>query len=203
MLPPRSLLVLSLALAGCETASANASADTPSVEVDSRGGIRPYDPTRKKTLDFTGVDIGDAPLADGARCERDLGEALVGALAAEDRETLESLALTQSEYTRLFPVLIRHPNALSMGPELAFRNLHGESRGDLDTALHRYGGRSMEFVEFVPQQTLQRPKARILVRPTVRVRDADGQTTELVMLGSLIEHVPSSTWKIVAFRDTP
>jgi hypothetical protein len=199
-----TVFMATLALTGvaCETASADTKS-VEAVEADSRGGIRPYDPARKKTLDFSSVDVGDAPLADGAHSEHDLGEAMVGALVAEDRESLEALALSQSEYTRLFPVLIRHPNALTMGPELAWRNLHGESRGDLDTALSRYGGRSMEFVELVPQETLERPKVRILVRPTVRVRDADGQTTELVMLGSVVEHVPSSTWKIVAFRDTP
>jgi hypothetical protein len=197
------ILAIALLACACGSSKPGPNEAAPEAEVaDSRGGIRPYDPARAKALDFSGVDVGDEALQDAPTSERELGEALMAALAAKDDETLQALALSKAEYERLYPVLIRHPNALKMGATMAWENLQRESQGDRATALSRYGGTTHEFVELRPQETLERPKVRVLVRPVVIARDESGAEHELVMLGSVVEHRPSSTWKIVAFRDT-
>jgi hypothetical protein len=108
--------------------------------------------------------------------------------------------VSEQEYkTRLFPALVNHKSALKMGPDLVWRNLAGESDGDLRTALQRYGGQDLQFVRFEPQEVVDRPEQlRIHRNPVVVVRG----DRELVMLGPVIEHVPSGTWEILAFRDT-
>jgi hypothetical protein len=199
----RRPLVLAL-LAACDVGGQAESprAAVPTAHEDGRGGIRPYDPSRTPTLTFEGVDIGDEPLHAGAQSEADLGAALVAGLAARDAAALTALALDVEEHARLYPVLIHHPNAAKAGPAFAWSTLQRESRGDLHTAVERYGGRALEFVRFAPREVLERPKVRILVRPTVVVRTEAGLEEELVVLGSILEHVPSGTWKIIAFRDT-
>ena len=170
---------------------------------DSRGGIRPYDPSRKHKLDFTGVDVGDEPL-DGAADSMDaLGASLVEALNARDDAALRNRAVHEDEYARLYPVLINHRSAAKAGHELAWRTLSIESSGDLQTALREHGGQDLSFVRLEPQGLKQRPKVRIHVNPRVVVQDAEGHEHSLVMLGPVLEHVPSGGFKVLAYRDTP
>ena len=152
---------------------------------------------------YDGVDIGDRPLAAGAASVAALGTALVEALNARSEPGLRALVVTEEEYTaRLFPVLIRHASAKKMGAGLVWRNLAGESDGDLRTALQRHGGAGYRFVRLEPAEVEARPKVRIHRKPIVVVRDGHGEEHRLVMLGPVIEHVPSGTWKILSFRDT-
>jgi hypothetical protein len=166
--------------------------------------FKPYVPKPKKPLDFSKVDVGDAPM-DGASESLDaLGKAIVAALNAKDAEALEKVALTERDYKdRFFPITIHHKSGLGLGAELAWAELHGESIGDMRTALERYGGQSLEFVRFEAKEVDERPKVNLHRRPKVVVKNAKGEEQTLVMLGSIIEHTPTGGCKVLAFRDTP
>ncbi len=164
---------------------------------------KPYVPKPKKPLDFTGVDVGDAPMADAANSLDALGQALVDGLNAKDHDALAKLAVTEVEYKeRFFPITINHPNALKFGPDLSWSELHGESKGDLKTALERYGGQSLTFVRVDVKEVADRPKSKLHRRPTLVVKNADGNEMSLVMVGSVLEHTPTSGFKVLAYRDT-
>ncbi|MEM6294938.1 MAG: hypothetical protein AAGA54_26945 [Myxococcota bacterium] len=164
---------------------------------------KPYVPKPKKPLDFSGVDVGDAPMADAAESMDALGQALVEALNAEDGEALAKLALTETEYKeRFFPITINHPNALKFGADLSWSELHGESKGDMKTALERYGGQSLTYVRIDVKEVAERPKATLHRRPTLVVKNGEGNEMTLVMLGSILEHAPTGGFKVLAYRDT-
>lgn len=215
----RSSLLLLLLLAACESegtptaeaapaASPKTESPTPEAKVpplakdDPR--FKPYVPKPKKPLDFSGVDVGDEPMAHAADSLDALGEAIVDALNENDADALEKLAVTESEYKqRFFPVTIHHESGLGLGADLAWAELHGESRGDMNTALERYGQQGLKFVRLDAKEIKDRPNTRLHIRPKVVVTDAKGEEQSLVMLGSVLEHTPSGGFKVLAFRDSP
>lgn len=222
MLLSRSWICVSLLLVACDSSvpkpSEVSSAATPAKEAarpeafDAKGPrlakndprFKPYIPKPQKSLDFTGVDVGDGKMADAAASMDALGDAIVDALNAADSDALAKLAISETEYKeRFFPVTIHHQSGLGLGAELAWAELSGESRGDMNTALERYGKQSLEFVRVEVHETKERPKIRLHIRPKVVVEDANGEERSLVMLGSVLEHTPSGGFKILAFRDSP
>lgn len=163
--------------------------------------LKPYTPKEAEVLDFEGVDVGDAPLLGAADSSTTLAEAIVHALAKGDRRAVEPLLVSESEYTeRLFEALIHHRSALKMGATLTWAELSGESKGDLDNALGRYGGRPMTLVRFELGEPLRRPKLNLYQAPKLVV-EIGGEERTLPILGSVIEHTPSGGWKVLAFRD--
>lgn len=221
MLSLRPWLCLALLLGACESdapkpaeaASASPPAKAKLDEEETKKGpplakddprFKPYVPKPKAPLDFSGVDVGDEPMADAAASLDALGTAIVDALNANDADALAKLAVTESEYkARFFPITINHKSGLGLGADLAWAELHGESRGDMNTALERYGTQSLEFVRVEAKETKERPKARLHLRPRVVVKNAKGEEQSLVMLGSILEHTPSGGFKVLAFRDSP
>ncbi len=180
------------------------SADSGPRRLADDPSIKPYVAKPAEPLDFSEVDVSDAPMDDAADSMSALGRGLVDALNTEDRAALQRLALTESEYKeRFFEVLIHHRNALKMGASLAWSELSGESKGDLSTALQRYGGRGYRFVRVDVKQVDERPKVRLHRSPRIVVANTDGEESELVMVGSVVEHIPSGGFKVLAFRDTP
>lgn len=165
--------------------------------------FEPYAPKPKVPLDFSGVDVGDAPMEHAAESLQALGEEIVAALNAGESDALATLALTEREYKdRFFPVTIHHPSGLGLGADLAWAELHGESRGDMHTALERYGKQSLNFVRFEVEGVDDRPKVKLHLRPKIVVEHEGGKQQTLVMLGSVLEHVPSGGFKVLAYRDT-
>ena len=218
----RVWLCLSLVFTACDSDPPKSEAAAPAVAPeknavpkeapDSKGPplakndprFKPYVPKPKKPLDFSGVDVGDEPMAEAAESLEGLGTAIVEALNAKDSDALTKLAVSESEYKeRFFPVTIHHESGLGLGADLAWAELHGESRGDMNTAMERYGGQGLEFVRLDAKETKERPKVRLHVRPKVVVKNAKGEEQSLVMLGSVLEHTPSGGFKVLAFRDSP
>lgn len=201
-----------LAFVGCESAQAEAVQADPEARVeratipplakdDPRFG--PYVPKPDEPLDFSGVDVGDEPMADAHPSLDALGQAVVDALNRRDAEALASLAITEREYVdRFFPITIHHRSGLALGADLAWAELHGESSGDMREALERFGGRQLAFVRFDVERLQRRPKATLHLRPTLVVKDASGEEQSVVLIGSILEHVPSAGFKVLAFRDT-
>lgn len=215
----RAWLCLSVVVAACDS-GASAEADLAKRETEAVQPVapevkgpplakddprfKPYVPKPKKPLDFSGVDVGDAPMADAAGSLDALGQSIVAALNENDSDALAKLAITESEYKqRFFPVTIHHESGLGLGADLAWAELHGESRGDMSTALERHAGQSLEFLRLEAKKTEERPKVRLHTRPKVVVKNAAGEEQSLVMLGSVLEHIPSGGFKVLAFRDSP
>lgn len=166
--------------------------------------FQPYVPKPKQPLDFSGVDVGDEPMANAPASLEALGRALVEALNAGDSEALAALAVSEHEYVgRFFPITIHHASGLGLGAELAWAELHGESRGDMNTALERYGKQELEFIRFEAASVEERPKVKLHRSPKLVVKTPAGEEQSLVMLGSILEHTPSGGCKVLAFRDTP
>jgi len=205
-------------LAACDSGAtepkpvpAVAEPETPEAPKEQKTGPRlakdhfqPYVPKAKKPLDFSGVDVGDEPMANAPVSMEALGEAIVEALNAGDSKALAALAVSEREYEdRFFPITIHHESGLGLGAELAWAELHGESQGDMNTALERYGKQKLEFVRFESASVEERPKVKLHRRPKLVVKNEAGEEQTLIMLGSILEHTPSGGCKVLAFRDTP
>lgn len=219
MFTTRSWLLLPLLFTACDSGETRGAEVAPAVSPEkepptpeAKGPplakddprFKPYVPKPKKPLDFSGVDVGDAPMVDAADSLDALGQGIVDALNENDAGALAKLAITESEYKqRFFPVTIHHESGLGLGADLAWAELHGESRGDMNTALERYGHQGLKFVRLDAKEIKERPKARLHIRPKVIVTDAKGEEQSLVMLGSVLEHTPSGGFKVLAFRDSP
>ncbi len=215
---PRSLwFLVPAALVACEAGAPDPAASSPAPaaakdEPKTKGPplakndprFKPYVPKPKEPLDFSNVDVGDAAMEAASESLDALGKAIVAALNANDADALAKVALTERDYKdRFFPITIHHKSGLGLGAELAWAELHGESKGDMHSALERYGSQGFEFVRFEATGVDERPKVNLHRRPKVVVKTAQGDEQTLVMLGSIIEHTPSSGFKVLAFRDTP
>ncbi len=165
--------------------------------------FKPYVPKAKLPMDFSGVDVGDEAMEASEASVAALGATLVRALNEKDSDALRALTISEREYKdRFFPVTVNHPAGLGLGADLAWAELHGESSGDMQSALERYGGQGLAFVRVDVDEVVSRPKAKLHRSPTLIVRDAAGVEQTLVMLGSILEHTPSGGFKVLAFRDT-
>lgn len=209
---PCAILFSMFFVLGCSESSANDQLQTSAEHEELDEGKRlakndprfkPYVAKRHEALDFSNVDVGDEPFAEAPTSIEDLGQAIVAALNERSTDGLTKLSITEDEYkARFFPVLVHHRAALKMGAELVWAELRGESSGDVRTAVERYGGQSLSFEEVTANEVLSRPKVRIHKGIRVNVKTAEGEPLSLVMLGSIVEHVPSSTFRVLAFRDT-
>lgn len=165
--------------------------------------FKPYVPKPNPAMDFSGVDVGDGAMEASAPSLAALGGSIVSALNGKDVDALRAVAISEREYKdRFFPITVNHPSGFGLGADLAWAELHGESSGDMQTALERFGGQGLAFVRLEVEEVVSRPKARLHRSPTLIVRDASGAEKTLVMLGSVLEHVPSGGFKVLAFRDT-
>ncbi len=209
----RLLWVLLVLPAGCrpdsgppvrqqeEVQASEAAPGPPLAKNDPR--FKPYVPKAPASVDYSAFDVGEAPMDGAAESLDALGTALVEALRHEDAESLEALAIDEHEYTeRFFPLTVNHPSGLGLGAALAWAELHGESRGDMQTALVRYGGQPLAFVRLEVGASEPRGQVVLHRRPVLVVADEQGDERELVMLGSILEHEPSGGFKVLAYRDT-
>ena len=211
---PLRWLGVCLLFAACESDAPAPEPAAPVVQPESppkqagprmaKDEFEPYLPKAKKPLDFSGVDVGDASMENAADSLEGLGKAIVEALNAGDAQALAAVAITEREYKdRFFPITIHHPSGRGLGADIAWAELHGESQGDMQTSLERYGKQSLQFVRFDSKSVDERPKVKLHRRPKVVVEDASGEERTLVMVGSILEHTPSGGFKVLAFRDTP
>jgi hypothetical protein len=101
-----------------------------------------------------------------------------------------------------FDALVQHPNAYKMGPELLWDMHAAESNGDLSRVLSRYGGKNLAF-ESIAIEREEKRKGGLLFhkRPTIVAKDADGNEVELRIVGTIIEHPASGSFKILGFKN--
>lgn len=146
--------------------------------------------------------VGDEPLAGGVASLDELGHAVVAALNARDAEALVALAVDEAEYTgRLFPAIVTHPGAESMGKGVLWDMHAHQSRDDMLRALDLHGGANLSFVRFEPRRTVRRAGVVFHQRPRLVVRDEHGGERTLQILASLVEHESTQTFKLLGFRD--
>jgi len=132
----------------------------------------------------------------------ELGRAVVAALNARDAESLVALAVDKAEYTgRLFPAIVTHAGAESMGRDVLWDMHAHQSRDDMRRALDLHGGANLSFVRFEPRRTVRRAGVVFHQRPHVIVRDEGGAERTLQILASLVEHESTQTFKLLGFRD--
>ena len=148
------------------------------------------------------IDLGDAPLEGAASSLDGLGRAIVDALDSKDRDALLGLALSPVEYKeRLFAALVQHANAYKMGPDLLWDLHAAESNGDLGRALARYGGRNLVFESISIEREEQRKGGLVFhKRPTIVAKDGDGNTVTIRIVGTIIEHPASGSFKVLGFK---
>ncbi|MEZ4380258.1 MAG: hypothetical protein R3A79_02845 [Nannocystaceae bacterium] len=142
-----------------------------------------------------------APLRGGLPSLEAVAEAAVAGLVAEDREALAALRIDGRDFERHFAALSNHPSAAQMGPALVWDMQSRESADELDQALRSYGGRALELRAIEPEGVEARGAIVIHRRPALRVYDRErGEELRLRVLGSVIEHRPSSTFALLTFR---
>ena len=176
-LPPR-LLVLALLCCG---SSCRADSEPQVGSVDVVADERPLE---------GGLDSLDA-----------VGRAVVEGLNAGDADVLMQLLLVEADFTgRLFDVLSNHPNARQMGPGLIYAMQRRQSEDELGRALERFGRRGLRLLAVEPGTVETAAEAALLRRPLLRVEDAHGERMALELLGTVVEHTPSRTFKILGYR---
>lgn len=150
----------------------------------------------------TSLDLGDAPLENAAPSLDALGRAIVDALDTKDRDALLGLALSPTEYKeRLFAALVQHENAYKMGPELLWDMHAAESNGDLGRALSRYGGKNLAFESIAIEREEQRKGGLVFhKRPTIIAKDGDGNEIQIRIVGTIIEHPASGSFKVLGYK---
>lgn len=134
----------------------------------------------------------------------ELGRAIVEGLNHKDRSALVRVLVTEAEFrTRLFKALANHPNVTQSGPDMAWTLMKNEGEDDLERALADYGGREFKFVRLEPKAVENRPGLVMHRRPSLVVETKDGRKEKLVMLGSVLDHETTHTFKLLSYRDTP
>lgn len=148
------------------------------------------------------VDIVDAsPLEGGLGSLDEVARAVVEGLNTNKAQSLRQLLLSEADFTgRLFDVLSNHPNARQMGPGLIFAMQGRQSEDDLARALERFGGRGLRLLAVEPGVIETAKGATLYRRPLLRVEDARGEPLALELLGTVIEHTPSHTFKLLGYR---
>ena len=148
--------------------------------------------------------LGEAPLDGGVSSLEELGQRVVAGLNARDLEALEALLVTGSEYKeRLFLALANHPSALTFGADSSWDMTSRETRDDLRRTLGQWGGRDLSFVRIEPPASQPKPGLVLHRRPALVVRTPGGDELTIAMLGSVVEHEATRTFKLLSYRDAP
>jgi hypothetical protein len=149
------------------------------------------------------VDVvtDERPLVGGLDSLDAVGRAVVEGLNAGDARGLMQLLLSEADFSgRLFDELSNHPNARQMGPELIYTMQQQQSEDEMTRALEAFGRRGLRLVSVEPGTIENLAGVTLYRRPRLRVEDARGAALVLELLGTIVEHRPSSTFKILGYR---
>jgi len=138
------------------------------------------------------------PLADTHPDAEALAEAVLEALARNDRGALEGMALSEREFRdHVWPALPAARPERNLPFSYVWGDLRQKSTGALGETLARHGGRRYELVrvDFNGQTDYQ--GYRVHREATFRVRDAAGQEQTLRVCGSFFEK--DDAWKVFSF----
>lgn len=151
------------------------------------------DPPAQRSADTT-------PLRGGLASLDALGQALVAGLNARDPAALRALLVEESDFKeRLFTALSNHANAQQLGPALLWDMQRRQGADELARALEQHGGQGLRLVGLEAGRVELRGEVRLHRRPELVV-EVGGAQARLQILGSIVEHVPSGTFKLVTFR---
>lgn len=191
-----------------KTQDANAAAGSRAVSSPSSA---PVAPPSVASATFTAEQIaaaehslGLAPLEGGLSSLEEIGQRVVDGLNAGDLKALEALLIGEREYKdRLFLTLANHPSALTFGADASWDMTARETRDELRRTLDRHGRKNLVFVGIEPPASESKRGLIVHRRPKLTVRTLDGETFDLAVLGSVIEHDATHTFKLLSYRDTP
>lgn len=142
-----------------------------------------------------------APLQGGLPSLDALGQAVVDGLNAREAAALTGLLLSEADFKgRLFTSLANHPSAVQMGPNLVWDMQRREGADELARALERFGGQDLRYVGLVPERVEDGPGVRFHRRVTLIVDDRSGKRQRLQILGSVVEHLASGSFKLITYR---
>lgn len=171
-------------LCACGEVATAASVDTPVPAIAVPGDIE-----------------GATPLQGGLASLDAVGQAVVDALNTRDAAALTALLVSESDYKgRLFAALANHPSALKMGPDLLWDMQRREGADELARALEHFGGQDFQYVGLEPERVEDEPSVRFHRRPVLVVDDRRGERRRLQILGSVVEHLPSGSYKLLTYR---
>lgn len=143
----------------------------------------------------------EVPLAGGLASLDAVGHAVVEGLNAGDARGLMQLLLTEADFSgRLFDALSNHPNARQMGPALIYDMQRRQSEDELSRALDRLGRRDLRLLAVEPGAIEAVEDAMLYRRPRLQVEDARGERLTLELLGTIVEHTPTHTFKVLGYR---
>ena len=118
-----------------------------------------------------------------------LSDAMLTALAAQDADELESLALSEIEFrTAVWPDLPSSRPERGVPFDYAWGDLHQKSRNALRRLMARHGGERFQLVavrftgETTPYRTYQVHRETVL-----DLRDEEGNDLALALFGSILE----------------
>lgn len=146
--------------------------------------------------------VADERALDGGLDSLDaVARAVVDGLNAGDARGLMQLLLSEADFTgRLFDVLSNHPNARQMGPGLIFAMQRHQSEDELSRALTAFGRRGLRLLAVEPGTIETLAGATLYRRPQLRVEDARGEQSTIALVGTVVEHTPTHTFKILGYR---
>jgi len=130
-----------------------------------------------------------------------VGQAVVDALNARDAAALTALLVSEADFKgRLFASLANHPNAIAMGPDLLWDMQRREGADELSRGLERWGGQDLRYVGLEPERVEVGPGVRFHRRPLLVVDDRRGDRHKLQILGSIVEHLSSGSFKLITYK---
>jgi hypothetical protein len=137
-------------------------------------------------------------LADSHPGAEPLAEAVLEAMAREDRAALEGMALSEQEFRdHVWPELPAARPERNLPFSYVWGELRQKSSGALIETLAKHGGRRYELVRVEFTGRTDYPGYRVHREATLRIRDTAGKEQALRVCGSFIEK--SGAWKVFSF----
>ena len=140
-----------------------------------------------------------APLEHTFASPADLADAVLAVVARNDRQTLETLALSDREFReRVWPELPASRPERNLPLEYVWGDLRQKSQGHLRQSLGRHGGRRYALIDvkFLGETTFY-PTFEVSRKAELRVRDEHGEEQVLRLFGSVLRS--GSEYKIFSY----
>jgi hypothetical protein len=129
------------------------------------------------------------PLANAKASEWDLCEEVLRALKARDRQALQALRITESEYKQyLFPEFPATRAGTDKNVDFHWDYLNVRSFRGIQNALDEFGGLDLELLDIITETVDKYPTYNLLMKVRLKVRrKPDGQEGEIRVFGSIVE----------------
>lgn len=187
-----SLLAATLLLACSSEPKVAPSASTPTAQADAAKADAPSAARTKN-------GVGSEPLRNAKPSLSALGQAVVEGLAAKDPRALTAVTVPQVEYAKRLFGAVSDPATRPKGPQVAWAEHDRRSRAGLAAALTEHGGKGYTFVSL--ESTAKREQGGVVLhdQPKLTVKDTEGLSHELPILGAVVEHPESQTFSVLSY----